>query len=153
MKLIASIEGTSWRKQPTTSARARERRIPSIGAARNAPRNTAVPGKAKKLRAIVAGSGAGAGATGGVRITRPSSPGVGNVRALTFKWELNDGSAHRKMKTDASANGDHALRIAPTEGALSRTAGAPEPTSIVSRAFQSLRNATITSSETIAATM
>src|SRR4026207_1085093 len=126
MKLIASIEGTSGRKQPPTSARARETRIPSIGAARNAPRNTAVPGKAKKLKSIVAGSGTGAGTTGGVRITRPSSPGVGNVRALTFKWELNDGSAHRKMKTDASANGDHALRSAPAGHALSRHGGAPE---------------------------
>src|SRR5512138_1895366 len=109
MKLIASIEGTSCRKVCPSSWSERETFMPRNGATRKAPRNTAVPGSAKKLTSIEAASGVGTGVTGGVRITALCSQGVGNVSAGTFRYALKPGSAHRKISTEARANGDQPL--------------------------------------------
>ena len=68
MKLMASIEGTSSRKERRED-RERPSRIgmPRSGTARNAPRKTAVPGSAIALRSREAASGVGSETTGGTR--------------------------------------------------------------------------------------
>jgi hypothetical protein len=153
MKLMASIDGTSCRNVWPRSCRARPTFIPSSSAARNAPRKTAVPGRAKKLRSMEAGSGVGTGVTGGVRMTASWSHGVGKVRNGIFRYLLNSGSAHRKMKTEARAKGDQPLRIVPTPWSRSSIVRSPSPSSIRCLGFQNRRKATITSSEKMAATM
>ena len=153
MKLIASIDGTSCRKVRPRSRSERPTPIPRNGATRNAPRKTAVPGSAKKLKSIEAVSGVGRGTTGGVRMTTLWRPGVGKVSAGIFRYWLKPGSAHRKMRTEARANGDQPLSTARTPCSRSSIVRAPSPSSSSRRGFQTRRKATITSSEKIAATM
>jgi hypothetical protein len=70
MKLMASIEGTSWRMVWPRIWKARASDIPRKGAHRNPPANTAVPGRASALRSMIAVSPVGVGTTGGTRMAR-----------------------------------------------------------------------------------
>ena len=112
-----------------------------------------MPGRAKKFRSIEAVSGVGTGTTGGVRITTPCRPGVGNVSTGILRYAAKAGSAQRKISTEASANGDQPRRTARRPCSFSSIVRAPSPSSSRRLGFQKRRNATITSSEKIAATM
>ena len=132
---------------------ARASDMPRKGAQRNPPAKTAVPGRARAFRSMMAVSPVGVGTTGGTRMARLWSPGSGKLSAANRMYFANQGSAQSRIRTEATANGDQALSTAPTECRRSAGASAAAASTITFFGRQTRRNPTITSSENAAATM
>ena len=116
------------------------------------PTKMTVPGMAMKFRLTVASSGIGIGATGGIFSTALCSNGIGIRSASKFRYRLSSGNPVTKIRTEVTMNGDQPFNTSAAEWRLVDATSSPL-TGMTVFGCQTFRNATVTSSEKMAATM
>ena len=105
-----------------------------------------------KFRLTVASSGVGIGATGGIFSTALCRNGIGIRSASKFRYRLISGRPVTKIRIDMTMNGDQPFNTPAAEWRRVETTTSPL-TGMTSAGCQTFRNATVTSSEKMAATM